>query len=375
MHFTMLTAVDIPTGYRKAYTEEIDVALHEELADLKGALQGTAKDIISQWRWQMIRNVASPFGWAVQAALNQKLEPYYTGTDDEKYLTFSDEEEGLRQEYENGHCDCFRLPGGTITTGYESRGYPLVIKDGKVYQRRAGLLHHDMRTKKAKRMQALPNYPFKKLYADFDEYATKYCNMYRNEETGKYGYRYNPNGVFDAIELGGRWPFAFLVRDTCTEFLFGVRSSMSQEPDAPEGYRWVAAARKKDIAWEKMFQVTNESFQGYYDMLMRFLNGEEPPEGSYFRVEDGVVTQCGKKVVYKGESFRKFRRKYGMSTKRKYFILAYSLLDDDGYTDMNYGSESARHPEANVDDWYKQLDQFIDALPGDAVLARLDYHM
>ena len=48
----------------------------------------------------------------------------------------------------------------------------------------------------------------------------------------------------------------FLVKDDCEEYSIGERSWSNSETkyEAPEGYRWVVAARKKDIQWQVMHE-------------------------------------------------------------------------------------------------------------------------
>jgi len=59
---------------------------------------------------------------------------------------------------------------------------------------------------------------------------------------------------YDWCVIGGRWPRRFLVKESCKEYSIGERSwdDIDRKIDAPEGYFWVAAARKKDIEWQAM---------------------------------------------------------------------------------------------------------------------------
>ena len=59
-----------------------------------------------------------------------------------------------------------------------------MIRNGKVFQREAGPLKHEKRTKRAKRMRALPDYPRKKLYASFADYAENGRGFSYDEEHG-----------------------------------------------------------------------------------------------------------------------------------------------------------------------------------------------
>ena len=54
-------------------------------------------------------------------------------------------------------------------------------------------------------------YPRRKMYKSFEDYLDQECYAVLNEETGKYGEWFNPDGVYDWYSIGGRWPAMFLV--------------------------------------------------------------------------------------------------------------------------------------------------------------------
>ena len=95
----------------------------------------------------------------------------YTETKNTKYLEFVDCTDEVKEEYLNGSMDCFKGTNGVIYSHYSRIGRSFTIIDGVVYQNCAGPLKHPKRTKKAKRMTALPNYPFKKLYKSWQEWT------------------------------------------------------------------------------------------------------------------------------------------------------------------------------------------------------------
>ena len=75
-----------------------------------------------------------------------------------------------------------------------------------------------------------------------------------------YGYVYNPDAFYDWYCIGGRWPKLFLIKEDCTDFTVGDRDYPDEYYKAPDGYKWAAAARKKDIQWkEELYRKTNIS--------------------------------------------------------------------------------------------------------------------
>lgn len=117
-------------------------------------------------------------------------------TEDKRFLEFWDRTSEFLHDY-NEHVTCVKLPNGRIV---EENSRPLwgkfIVKDGFVYQKEWGPLHHPKRSKRAKKMKALPDYPRRKIYKSFEDYLDQECYAVLNEETGKYGEWFNPDGVF-----------------------------------------------------------------------------------------------------------------------------------------------------------------------------------
>ena len=107
-------------------------------------------------------SLKSKFSQIVEKEVERKMEPYWKSTEDSEYLKFYDCTENIEKSYER-KIDCFRLPQGTIIPTYMPHyGNRFLICDGKVYEREAGPVYQPRRTKRAKRIRALPNYPLMK---------------------------------------------------------------------------------------------------------------------------------------------------------------------------------------------------------------------
>lgn len=246
MHYLTLVTAEIPAL-------EADLQTDQEMAKHITALEQERKNytegppVILSLALEACNSRRDTFSRAITDSVAQSLERYYAGTDDPDYLEFWDQTEALQSGY-LGHVDCIRLPEGRIIPVYS---HPVVnhfsIRDGKVYQCHAGPLKHEKRTKRAKRMKALPNYPISKLFPSIASFAEDYYGYTYHKEQNAYGYYYNPDAFYDYYSIGGRWQDLFLVKDSCTECSIGERSCSREEFPAPEGYKWVCAARKKDI--------------------------------------------------------------------------------------------------------------------------------
>jgi hypothetical protein len=373
----MLTAVEIPENYRTPTDAGTDCEIIDRIGMSKFALQKNPHDFMVKLHLEFLHSIATAFSRAVRIKLYEVLERYSVHVEDPKYLIFCDEDEKVRSDYETECVDCFKLPEGRIITCFEERGYPFTIKDGVVYQRRSGPLKLEKRTQKAKKMKALPDYPLKKLYRSLDKYAKEYCGYVLNEETGKYGYLYNSDGIYDWFSIGGRWPFAFLVRKTCQEYSLGERAwSEEEDTDAPQGYIWVAAARKKDIEWTKMLEHNKICVQQRYEFLTKILEDGIVPEDFHGSINDEGITQYGESIIRKGETLQEFFARRGISEKYKYPLRVYSFVSSKGYLNRDHEPFSEIGNAADSTDcWRVRVDEFIDSFSDDTVLVGIDYHI
>ena len=134
MHTLTLITVDIPDttelkapedGIRRlvetVFSQETDVAPCNIYAELIHKRLNCRRDA---------------FSVAVDNAVAEKMDPYWEGTEDPRYLEFVDKTEDVKFEYENGRADFIRLPEGRFVPAQWKGGF--CICDGKVYHRRAG---------------------------------------------------------------------------------------------------------------------------------------------------------------------------------------------------------------------------------------------
>lgn len=292
-----------------------------------------------------------------------------------EYLSFNDYTEDLRKDYEST-VDCIRLPQGKIV---EASSYPLrcrfVVRDGKVFQREAGPLKHEKRTKKARRMKVLPDYPRKKLYADFKEYAGKIRGFSYNEEHGGYGYISNPNVMWDWYQIGGRWPDVFLVKESCTDYSVGKRNWCNENVElvAPEGYIWVCAAKKKDIEWQVMRDWREKEARGHFSKLEKIFTTGQCEEDFRGTITPEGILYYGEKVYFKGETVDDFLKRLNIPDQRRYPINVHDIIDADSwFSKDDYGWTDNETVLAN---WAKQIDAYIDGLDDETVLVGVDCHI
>ena len=378
MHFTVLSALRLPQDIPAAETAipvdevvgfiERNMVLEHLYRKEPMITPKVDAAMIGNNRWECL----------VERMVDNLLAPYNENTEDTDNMEFTDRTNEGRRAYEQSGADCVKTPDGRIIFCYEAefnRRYEL--HDGKVYRRRFGPLHHRKQTKKSKRYLALPNYPFRKLFPTVAAFMTECWGCVAGEEDGHYGYYFNPNGQWDWWQIGGRWPFRFLVKNDCTLAIAGDSEYLFRgEPrrEAPEGYRWVAGARKCDIAWDVMREFMRsqhvEQFRQYVEW---FSAGAIPKDqAGYIKlVADGIVS-LGDYLYHKGEDLEHYLYNSGLSDQHPYTINTFACVDADGWNDQGWGMSDRSEDDTQA--WFKEVTDFIAKQPNDAFLVSVDCH-
>ena len=369
MHFVTLMKFELEP---QAPDEKTDAAVLAKIEELKQAAED--KDSwIRSFHIERLTNYLTPFSRAVSRQVDCLMEPYNQNTEDPDYLEFDDRTEELREEYEDGTPDCIKLPEGTILEADSSRFWgKFVIKDGMVFQCNSGQLKHEMRTKKAKKMKALLNYPRKKLYKSLEEYAVEHEGYQKGNEEGTYGWWYNPDGYWDWYSVGGRWPKMFLVRKDCEEFTFGERCP--DETPAPEGFIWVCGARKKDIAWDEMRKWYLKIHTEYYNEYVKIFELGISPDSSIHITEDGICS-WGELLYKKGETLEEYLNRQHYLASEKYPVVAHDLVsEDEWFSQYELEWDVEKGESDKTEKWMLKIEEFIDDMDDENVIVVVDYH-
>lgn len=375
MHFATLSAIPLPQDLTVAMNavpvETVDsfIAQRFILASLSMKKPVPTLDLSSarsdQERWECL----------TELMVSNLMAPYDENTSNIAHMAFCDQTDEGHKAYEQGGFDCVKTPDGRIILCVDhefSRQYELY--DGRVYRRRFGQLHHRKQTKKSKKYIPMPNYPFRKFYPTFDAFMVNHWGCERQEGIDRYGYYFNPNGQWDWWQIGGRWPFQFLVKNDCLSAVTGELSALfKEEPqrNAPEGYRWVAGARKSDIAWDVMKEFRrNEATELFRQREAWFNAGQVPAEytGWIRIVEDGLVSY-GDYLYRKGENLETYLHNIGISEGCQYPVSVFACVDADGWADQGWGDS-----ECQAEERFNKVSNFIEKQSDDTLLVSVDCH-
>lgn len=372
MHFRSLLTVYLPEIQPDPEWEKDISTTLEEVSKLPPGQ--IIENVLQRINMERLNCVSNAFGRELTPVIREVMERFYYETEDKRFLEFEDRTAEYLADY-NAHVTCFILPDGRIVEdGSRHVWNKFVVKDGLVYQKDAGPLHHPKRTKKAKKMKALLDYPRKKLYKSFEDYIDQECYASFNEENGKYGEWYNPDGVYDWYSIGGRWPDMFLVKNDCTDYSFGESPCFSyKEPSAPEGYMWVACARKRDIQWDLMRSWLNEkATERFHKLEVMFQTGATNEK--YLKVTENGILAYGHLVYVKGQTLEDYLENYGIPGAWKYPISVHDIFQDEMYLSKyscTYESEDGGDEQFN---WRRTIDEFIDDADEEEVFVGIDYH-
>ena len=168
-------------------------------------------------------------------------------------------------------------------------------------------------------MTALPDYPYKKLYKSFKDFAELEKYMDYNDEYEGYGYVYNPNAFYDWYCIGGRWPKMFLVKEECTDFTIGDRDYPDNYYEAPQGYRWVSAARKKIFNGKRCADASLMRQSGNTKNIRKSLKPDHSEE-HYCRITENGVSACGQLLYSKGETLSEYLTREGVKDMCKHIF-------------------------------------------------------
>jgi len=226
--------------------------------------------------------------------------------------------------------------------------------------------------------------PVDQYFKTYDDYMRDYHGYQYDEDQEAYGYYTNPNAQWDWYQVGGRWPFCFLVRDDCQSAIIGERGWSWKQEDfeaarkGPEGYIWVAGAKKCDIEWDLMKQLGTEKQAKLFRLCEKWAVDGERPEAfdSLYVLTDKGVENWGDILYVHDETLEANFKRFGCDQDKKYAYTTYAYLDEGRWLsqgDMGWFGISSNEMEPAT--WQDMVEQFIDKVPDDYLLVSVDCHI
>ena len=153
----------------------------------------------------------------------------------------------------------------------------------------------------------------------------------------------------------------------------------SGEPDgAPKGYKYVDAARKKDICWDLMKQLTVEEVEkGYQKCVAAFASNDPTGFGPLTKIVEGGIASWGSMIYLKGETLDEFKARKGATDMDQYMISSFAAIDRNGdwlgSGDMGWFGISINDKEERA--WNDELQTLLNEAQDDDFLVVVDCHI
>jgi len=169
-----------------------------------------------------------------------------------EFMKFSDEEDDYFCRYHNEKEKMVIMPNGDFVSPNDKK-FKVVMPSQKPFSK---YKYDYSKLKKGESIEKvipkelkIEEMAYDKIYKTFEEFMEKKYGYERDKEKGRYGYWYNPNAEYDWYSLGGRWSNILLIKQNAVSYLENLHLREPKVRLAPKGYKWVDAAKVKDIEW------------------------------------------------------------------------------------------------------------------------------
>lgn len=208
-----------------------------------------------------------------------------------------------------------------------------------------------------------------------------YCEEHRGyiqDSEGLWGYTYNPNAKWDWWQIGGRFSRNFLVKEDLEDCIISYDRSSGEPDGAPKGYKYVDAARKKDICWDLMKQLTVEEVEkGYQKCVAAFASNDPTGFGPLTKIVEDGIASWGSMIYLKGETLDEFKARKGATDMDQYMISSFAAIDRNGdwlgSGDMGWFGISTNDKEERA--WNDELQTLMNEAQDDDFLVVVDCHI
>lgn len=296
-----------------------------------------------------------------------------------RYREFEDRTDEAKADYETDTMRVIRYPDGTIRSIYDriftDKFY---IHEDVIYQYGAEKSIADkLQTEESKALELVNDYPVKAWYASFEAYCEEHRGYIQDSE-GLWGYTYNPNAKWDWWQIGGRFSRNFLVKEDLEDCIISYDRSGGEPDGAPRGYKYVDAARKKDICWDLMKQLTVEEVEkGYQKCVAAFASNDPTGFGPLTKIVEDGIASWGSMIYLKGETLDEFKARKGATDMDQYMISSFAAIDRNGdwlgSGDMGWFGISTNDKEERA--WNDELQTLMNEAQDDDFLVVVDCHI
>jgi hypothetical protein len=170
----------------------------------------------------------------------------------------------------------------------------------------------------------------------------------------------------------------FLVKEDLEDCIISYDRSSGEPDGAPKGYKYVDAARKKDICWDLMKQLTVEEVEkGYQKCVAAFASNDPTGFGPLTKIVEDGIASWGSMIYLKGETLDEFKARKGATDMDQYMISSFAAIDRNGdwlgSGDMGWFGISTNDKEERA--WNDELQTLMNEAQDDDFLVVVDCHI
>jgi len=312
----------------------------------------------------------------IESCLDMILAPFDEQTNEESFCEFEDRTAEAKSDYETETTQAIRYPDGSVCMIHDAKfRKDFYLIDNTIYARDPdGGNSGRIQNEESKALEFLPACPLKLLFSTFEQYCKEYSGLVQ-DDAGAWGYYTNPNAKWDWWQIGGRFSDHLLVKADLQDC---IQTGEACECVAPDGYKFVDAARKKDICWDVMKEIGTKAVeQSYEHCVAAFASGDVKDSGFFATLTEDGIRGWGEMIYIKGETLDDYKARKGVTDSDQYLIGDYAYIDRNGdwsgSGDMGwFGISSNDKPERT---WKDELQAFMDEVQDDDFIAIVDCHI
>lgn len=234
-----------------------------------------------------------------------------------------------------------------------------------------------LQTEESKALELVTDYPVKLRYPSFEAYRDEYCGFVKSAD-GRWRYTYNPDAKWDWWQIGGRFPNRFLVPAGLRDCIPSAKDDDGESNTPPEGYQYADAARKKDICWDLMRQLTDEAVERTFQKCVKaFESNDLTGFGPLCRICDDGIAAWGEMLYLKGETLDAYKARKGSAGMDRYRLHTYAFVDRNGdwisSGDMGWFGISSNDKDERV--WNDEIQTLLNKAKDDDFLVIVDCHI
>lgn len=177
-------------------------------------------------------------------------------------------------------------------------------------------------------------------------------------------------GQFVSYTIGDSWPGLLLAEQSRRLVVPGQESKIAEREGVPKHYRWIAGARKQDIAWVIMKDAAMERAKKDYLACQDILENGLGESRYYYDLKGDILYHYGMTAMRRGESFDDHIWRYDLSYEQRFPLRCSILVYKGQWFERPFSMEDDTSRE-HACAWTTQVDEIVGSIREDDFLVSL----